>query len=51
VRIGARAIIRANLSAPNAEFSSGREAQLQGNFCANSSRSDKGIILLCPGSA
>jgi Dictyostelium (slime mold) repeat len=48
VRVGARSRIQATLSAPNAEFSSGREAQLEGIFCANSSRSDKGVILICP---
>ena len=48
VRIGAQAEITAVLSAPNATMKLGRNARLQGNFCVDSTRSDKGIIIECP---
>jgi hypothetical protein len=47
-RLGAGGTVQAFLSAPNALASFGRNASLQGNFCVDSVRSDKGINLGCP---
>jgi hypothetical protein len=48
VRIGARTEIQAILSAPNATMRLGRHASLQGNFCVDTLRSDKGVTIECP---
>jgi V8-like Glu-specific endopeptidase len=47
VRLGQAAVLEAFLSAPNALLSIGRQGVFHGTFCANSLRSDKGIMLDC----
>ena len=49
-RIGATSVLQAHVSAPNAAISFGRSSELDGTFCASTSRSDKQVILACPSS-
>src|SRR6185295_1227307 len=48
MRVGAQAEITAFVSAPNATLRMGRSAKLQGSFCVENTRSDKGVVIECP---
>jgi hypothetical protein len=48
VRIGADAVVKAFITAPDAEMRLGRGAVLEGSFCVNTLRNDKNIMIECP---
>jgi hypothetical protein len=48
VRVSASSTLQAFVHAPNAQITFGRSALLAGSFCADTSRSDKHVTLVCP---
>jgi hypothetical protein len=51
VRISAEAIVQAAITAPNAKVKIQRRGLLEGCFCAHQATMDKGVDLICVGSA
>jgi hypothetical protein len=48
VRVGAQSVLEANVSAPGALLTMGRQAQFTGTFCVYRTRSDKRVVIECP---